>query len=218
MFEALALLGEVMSNYIDPSKFSDFLDDQRGERGISEFIKENPEALYWTFCRVSGHCRFLFREFPLGSQYIADYVILNSYSGVWEVMFIELEPVDDPVFNKSGTPSKRLAGAIKQVDDWTEYFDMHKDQVRADLVKWAKTKDLLKYSDTDHISNQSGDYLADPSSYLKDSYHIIMGRRNKLSREQHKRKASYHARRKIEIMSYDRIKDLIDVRYKNKEP
>lgn len=65
-----------MSNYIDPKDFSHFLDSQKGEREMSKFIEENPEVLYWIFCRLSGHCRFMFREFPLGSQYIADYVIL----------------------------------------------------------------------------------------------------------------------------------------------
>ncbi|QTL34937.1 Shedu anti-phage system protein SduA domain-containing protein [Pseudoalteromonas viridis] len=207
-----------MGNYIDPKEFSDFLDSQKGEREISKFIEENPEVLYWTFCRLSGHCRFMFREFPLGSQYIADYVILNSYSGVWEVMFIELEPVDDPVFNKSGTPSQRFAGSIKQVDDWAEYFDMHREQIRADLVKWAKSKDMLGYSRSERISNMSGDYLADPSSYLRDSYHILIGRRDEISRAGHKRKAMYKSRHSIEVISYDRIKDLVELRYSDPKP
>ena len=207
-----------MEKYITPSEFSTFLEKEKGERGISKFLSNRPEILYWTFCRAGGHCRYVFREFPLGSQYLVDYVVLNSYSGLWEVMFIELEPVDDCIFTKAKVPSKRFAGAIKQVDDWAEYFDMNKAQVRADLVKWAKEKDILGYDDADIMSNNSGDYLADPESFLKDSYHIIIGLRNKVSRESHKRKATYTSKHGIEVMSYDRIQDLVNVRYENPEP
>ena len=45
--------------------------------------------------------------------------MLNSYSGAWEDMFVELEPVGDPVFTKAGVPGRRLAGALKQVEDWS---------------------------------------------------------------------------------------------------
>ncbi len=207
-----------MNEYIKPSDFSSFLDNETGERGISKFLENRPQILYWTFCRSGGHCRFVFREFPLGSQYKADFVILNSYSGVWEVMFIELEPVDDMAFTKAGVPSKRMAGAIKQVDDWGAYFDMHKLQVRSELVRWAQSNDILKYDDSDPLSNMSGDYLADPASYLTDSYHIVIGRRDNISSESHKRKAMYKTKRNIEIMTYDRLRDLVNLRYKDPEP
>ena len=75
--------------YIKPEEFEAFLDAQKGERGISEFLKNRPQILYWTLCGGGGgHCRYVFREFPLGSSYVADFVVVNSYSGVWEVMFI----------------------------------------------------------------------------------------------------------------------------------
>lgn len=202
-----------MTEYIKPEEFASFLDTEKGERGISEFLAQRPQILYWTFCRASGHCRFVFREFPLGSQYKVDYVILNSYSGAWEVMFIELEPVNDPVFTKAGTPTKSFSKAIKQVDDWAEYYDMNKPQVRSDLVNWALEKDILGYEDDGIICNDTGDYLADPSSYLEDSYHIIIGRRDNLDRASHKRKATYTSKHGIEVVSYDRLKDLVDIRY-----
>lgn len=205
-----------MTDYISPKDFSQFLDETKGEREVSKYLEQHSQILYWTLCRASGHCRFVFREFPLGSDYKVDYVIVNSYSGVWEMMFIELEPVDDPVFTKAGVPTKRLAGAIKQLGDWKEYVDMHKDSVRATLVKWAEHgKDILGYSGVEHISNYSGDYLADPASYLADSYHIVIGRRDNVSRSGHKRKASYTLQHRMEIMSYDRILDLVRDRYKD---
>lgn len=199
--------------YISPQDFKHFLDSQTGERGVSEFLHKRPQILYWTMCRRSGHDRYVFREFPLGSQYKADFVVLNSYSGVWEVMFIELEPVDDPVFTKEGKPSKRFSGALKQVDDWAEYFDQNKQHLRSELVRWAKNNDILGYSDGDEPCNFSGQMLADPSSFLTESFHIIIGRRDKLNSDEHRRKATYAFKHRIEVMSYDRLTDLVNDRY-----
>lgn len=207
----------MLKEYIEPNKFKSFLDTQTGERGISDFLKNRPQILYWTLCRAGGHCRFMFREFPIGTAKVADYVIVNSYSGAWEVMFIELEPVDDQVFTKAGKPNKRLAQALKQVDDWVEYYDLNKQQIRSDLVRLSRNKDILDYDSFEEPMNLSGDYLSDPYSYIKDSYHIIIGRRNELRREDHKRKSTYSIRHQIEIMSYDRLVDVVRARYSNTE-
>ena len=99
--------------YVNPSDFQSFLDAQTGERQVADFIRQKPQVLYWALCGRSGHCRFVFHEFPLGSSFVADFVVLNSYSGVWEVKFVEFEPVDERIFTKAGVPAKRLAGAIK---------------------------------------------------------------------------------------------------------
>jgi hypothetical protein len=133
-------------------------------------------------------------------------------------MFIELEPVDDPVFNKAGTPSKRLAGAIKQIDDWIEYYEEHKPEIRSELVRWSSERDLLGYDSSEEAINMSGDRLADPSSYLKESFHILIGRRNKIDRQGHRRKATYSAKHAIDVRSYDMLLDLAKVRYANPEP
>lgn len=204
-----------MEEYIPPLMFYGFLNEQTGERSMSEFLKERPEILYWTFCRPGGHTRFVFREFPIGSRYIADFVVVNSHSSAWKVKFIELEPIDDPVFTKAGTPSKRLSQALKQVDDWAEYYDAHKGQIRADLVEWAKNKDLLKYNDGNNPSNYAGDYLADPQTRLIESFHIIIGRREKMSSHNNRRKGTYSSKHGIEIISYDRFLDLVNDRYAN---
>jgi hypothetical protein len=207
-----------MNEYIKPSDFEEFLDQQKGERGMSSFLEKRPQILYWCLCGTGGHTRFVFREFPIGTQYVADYVVVNSYSGLWQVKFVELEPVDDLVFTKKGTPTKRFAEAIKQADDWAEYFENNKNQIRQELVRWAKDKDILGYdSDDDNPVNYSGNYLVDPNSSLWESFHIIIGRRDKLSSKSHHRKATYHKRHNIDVRSYDMLLDLVNTRYANSE-
>jgi hypothetical protein len=206
----------VSSEYVDPGVLAELLDTSAGERELLSYFGKHPHAIYWTLCRMGGHCRYVFREFPLGSSYVADFVLLNSYSGTWEVKFVELEPASTKVFTKSGVPAQRLGAAVKQVDDWCEYFERHREQVRADLVRWARTKDLLGYSEGETPSNFSGNLLSDPSTYLLFSSYVFVGRRQDLSSQEHTHKARFSSRHNVEVATYDRILDLVRERYKNR--
>lgn len=201
--------------YVAPAEFKALLDSEAGERGLSEFLRTKPQLLYWALCRTGGHCRYVFREFPLGSSHVSDFAILNSYSGVWEVKFVELEPVGERLFTNAGVPVRRLAGAVKQVEDWADYFETNKPQVRADLARWAKTKDLLRYCDGDRPSNFSGQLLADPGTNLHESFHIFIGRRAATEDAEHKRKGQMSRRHNVEVATYDRLLDVVNDRYAN---
>ena len=205
------------TEYALAKEYPDLLESTKGEREVSEHLRKCPQLLYWALCRGAGHDRYVFREFPLGNSYKADFVVLNSYSGVWEVFFIELEPVDSRFFTNAGIPADRLRGAVKQVDDWRRYFEENKAQVRADFVRWAKQRDLLGYSSGDDPSNYSGNRLADPASYLDAKFKIIVGRRNALNPEEARWKAEFRNRHSVEVISYDRISDVVAARYRNKE-
>jgi hypothetical protein len=69
----------------DGVKLSDFealLDNSTGEREVAFYLKRHPRITYWTFCRASGHTRYVLNEFALGNEFAVDCVIVNSYSGV----------------------------------------------------------------------------------------------------------------------------------------
>lgn len=184
------------------------LNEQNGERGISAYLKENSDLLYWMLCAPGGHCRFVFYEFPLGSQFRADFVILNSYSGRWDIKFIELEPVDDKILTKKGKPSDRLATAYSQVESWKSYFRNHRAEVQSELARWAKTKDILGYSDGNRPCNRSGQCLSDMNVPLIANFYIIIGRRNELNYEHQLVKSGFVENRIAEVISYDRLLDV----------
>jgi hypothetical protein len=76
------------------------LSQSSGERNAAKFFRDNPELVVWGFCRTGGHSKYVLYECLFGSSYRADFVVPLSYSGTWEVSFIELEPVDDIIINK----------------------------------------------------------------------------------------------------------------------
>jgi hypothetical protein len=202
---------------VDVGHLRTILATTTGEREITEYLKRNPWIAYWTICPASGHDRFAIYEFPLGSSFKCDLLLLNSYSGVWEAIFVEFEPVDDPVFTKKHIPSKCLAIAQRQIDDWRNYVEDNKDHIRKDLVRFAKKFDKLGYScRREEPSNYSGNRLSDPNSYLEFKFKIIIGRSSQLSPEVRRLMGRSHGHYDLEIISYDRLLYLAEMRYENK--
>jgi hypothetical protein len=144
---------------------------KKGEREATKFLKANPQIVLWSFCWTGGHSKYVLNEFPLGSKYRADFVVLLSYSFGWEITFIELENTDDIVVTKAGRPSKRLNSAISQIHDWNDYIKNNRASVQKDLSDWCMKKDLLGWHTKDGLpSNYTADYLHDPNIHIKLRY------------------------------------------------
>jgi hypothetical protein len=179
-----------------------------GERKACQFIKANPEVLLWAFCTRGGHSLYVLPEFPFGSNYRADFVIPFSYSGAWEVHLVELEPPSDLIFTKSGRPTKRLNGAISQIGDWKTFIQQNHVLIRKDLSDWCMKKDVLGLSSMSPPSNHTGDFLNDPQSYVEFHYHIVIGRRGRVTQEIRRKMNQYRYDARIEICTYDRLLDI----------
>jgi hypothetical protein len=189
-------------------RIDNILGNTTGERDVAKFLADNPVVMRWAVCKTGGHMTYVLKEFPFGSQYKADFVVPMSYSGMWEVNLIELEPHDDMVITKEGIPSNRLNKAISQIHEWREYVEMNPLQFRNDLANWCKKKDLLGIEDKNtEPSNFTGNLLRSPETYIKYNYFIFIGKRGKINAEQRKRINQYYSDG-IKIHSYGRVVDI----------
>lgn len=189
---------------VDPKAFGRLLASEATERRLHLYIRRHPWILYWAVCPASGHSRYVLSGFPLGSRHRTDFAILNSYSGAFEVTFVELEPASDRVFTKAGTPSRRMAGAIKQIDDWREYFMAHQHEVRRTLKDWAVRHDLLGYSERAPLNYAAQEFM-DPSTPLLDRYLVVIGRSSQQPVESRSLAGRFRAGYDTKILSYDRL-------------
>ena len=191
----------------------------KGERAATKFLKEHPEVVVSKFCMTGGHSKYVLNEFPLGSRFRADFVVPFSYSGVWEVNFVELENTDDMVITKEGKPSQRLNSAISQINDWSDYIERNRVSVQKDLSDWCMKKDLLKWhQDEQPPSNDTSDYLHDPEIYIDFKFHIIIGRRDNISKEKRRKMNQYSKNTIIKVGTYDCFIDIAknyDRHYRN---
>ena len=161
---------------IASSKVRSFFDNTTGERAALRFLKANPELLFWSFFSLGGHMEYIVPEFGLGKELVCDFILLQSYSAGWKIVFVECEPVDDRVFNKDRTPSKRLRIAQKQIGDWQRYADVDGTSLRIQMADACKKKDIWqrprRKSDP---SSFSGMKLQDPKTTIQFEYAIVIG-------------------------------------------
>ncbi|WP_414586680.1 Shedu anti-phage system protein SduA domain-containing protein [Scytonema sp. PCC 10023] len=183
------------------------LDQAKGEREIHAFLKEEPLLVWATFMNCGGHSDYVIPEFSLSGKYYADFVVMQSFSGGWNIAFIELEPVDEKPFNQHGNPSKRLRGAIKQIDDWQDFEKDEGASLRSHLADAAQKYDTL-YPER-NLAREPWCVkmpLRDPKTYLCCEYFIVMGRRSHFDEKLiHVKSKFARHHNNVEILTYDRF-------------
>ncbi len=107
--------------------------------GISQ---KHPRVLLAAFSGF-GDGRLVVAEFPLGSEYRADFVTLSPFSGGWEINFVEMEPPTARLFNADGSAAKSLNRARAQIADWRTFVEKNRTAVVRDLARFAQEKDLV---------------------------------------------------------------------------
>lgn len=192
-------------------RFIQALDQATGERKIHAFLKKEPLLVWATFMNCGGHSDYVIPEFSLGSKYRTDFVVMQSFSGGWNVAFIELEPVDEEPFDrKTSNPSKRLRGAIKQVNDWRDFEMDEGATLRSQLADAAQKNDTL-YPERNLAREPSCAKmpLRDPQTYLCCEYFIVMGRRSHFDDKliHAKSKFARHSNN-VKILTYDRFSEV----------
>jgi hypothetical protein len=188
------------------NRFVKVLDQAKGEREIHAFLKEEPLLVWATFMNCGGHSDYVIPEFSLSGRYYADFVVMQSFSGGWNIAFIELEPVDEKPFNQEGNPYKRLRGAIKQINDWHDFENEEGASLRSHLADAAKKYDTLYPERNLAREPQCVKMpLRDPKTYLCCKYFIVMGRRSHFDEELIHVKSKFARHHNVEILTYDRF-------------
>lgn len=180
-----------------------------GERAAAAFLAKNPILLRWAFGSTGGHASYVLHEFPIGINYKADFVVISSWSGAWEVVFVELEPVSERLVTKQGVPTKRIAGAIKQIVDWDDQVIRNRATIQQDLADRCMTRDILKWSSHGRDpSNYTGDKLRDVRTHVHFEYGIVAGRRAQITAEARAQANRFSNRLDLTLRSYDAFVDI----------
>ncbi len=86
---------------------------------------------------------YLFPEFPLGSDYKADYLLVGKGSGGFEFVFIELEAPNGRITNKGGNLGNAFSKGLSQIDDWARWLDSNFSSLESYFLSHAKVGDAL---------------------------------------------------------------------------
>ena len=103
------------------------------EEDSQNYLKNNPEILLYAFAN-QWHVNELIPKFKFGADFVSDFVIVSGQSWYYDIFLIELEPPTTGPFNKDGTYSQRLNGAMKQINEWFDWIRINEDYFRKSLA------------------------------------------------------------------------------------
>lgn len=203
------------------------LNQSNGERKIHDFLKKEPLLVWATFMDCGGHSDYVIPEFSFGTNYRADFAVMQSFSGGWNVAFVELEPVGSKPFyfrnkkppkNTNQLPKKiikksaRFSGALDQVKDWRKFERCNGTTLRENLANACKRYDTL--FPERNLAREAWCAklpLRDSQTYLNFKYFIVMGRRSHFDEDLIQEKAQLPLEHsEIKLLTYDRFIEVAD--------
>jgi hypothetical protein len=181
------------------------------EEPVYQFMASHPSL--FNFIHKRG---FVLTKFPLGSEYITDFIVLGrelfSNSPFLIATLIEIEPPSTQLFTKSGDPSSKLTHVLRQIQDWKTWVSNNsayfKDRLISNMLKPTEIKLMthkLGKADIEDIRNLA-------LRGIRPRYLIICGRRANLTTMDRIRLTEMNEDlRNIHVITYDVIlEELLD--------
>lgn len=104
------------------------------ERSILNFIRDR--RAYFIVASIlldydfGHHGRYLFREFPLGTSFAADFLIIGRGSGGHRFIFVEFENVYGRITSGDGDLGEVYRKGLTQIGEWQTWLDSNFGQLR----------------------------------------------------------------------------------------
>ena len=194
------------------------LDRCEREEDVQQFLTKHLWILLDSFA-FPWAVREGIPKFKLGNEFVTDFLVVTGQSFRYEFILVEIEPPNESLFTKAGTPAKRLSQAVKQVSDWNGWIAHNTTFFRREVVRSLREIDASLSKEerwtrgiehgVDQIDPDSrGAKKFFPPTYPPSvAFKIIIGRRDGLSTEDNERRASLcqMAGNSLEIVTYDRL-------------
>lgn len=119
------------------------------EREILNFINASNEhyflvgSIMKAFFRFGHHDSSIFSEFPLGTSFKVDYLLLGRNSHGWHFIFVEFEALNGQVTTKNGDFGVVLRKGESQIKDWEIWLEKNFSLLTEFFLKKIKPNDSL---------------------------------------------------------------------------
>jgi hypothetical protein len=165
--------------------------DVGDEHAVQSFLEGHDHI----FQAIMPYCRYIHREFRLGDEYRADFVLLGNSPNIIgiDVVLVELESPKCKLFTKTGDPTKELSHAMRQIRDWRAWI---RNNRRYYLERLGKV--------FHHLLGHGRGFLGSLWGSI-DNYGIVIGRRDELSDEQKEKLRALIQEDGHSVMTYDTL-------------
>lgn len=166
------------------------------ELDIKRYVQNN--VFYHIPASIFSHYDFghheavLFKEFPLGTKYIADYLLVGRASGGWQFIFVEFENPYGRITLADGNPGEAIRKGMNQIDEWKPFIEGYFSTLSAEFEKYTKQplpKEFTRFDST------------------RMHYVVVAGRRSDYNETTRLFQRRSDTERNIKILHYDNILD-----------
>ena len=168
------------------------------ELDIKHFIQDNHyyfiPASVFTLFNFGHHDAFLFKEFPLGTRYVADYLLIGKSSDGYSFVFVEFEHPYRNITLQDGELGEAFRKGINQVKDWKRFLESQFNAVSDELKKNSNT----------NINLPDEMYTYDSS---RMNYVVVAGKRSDFNENTYRIRREYIRDNNIFLLHYDNLFD-----------
>lgn len=157
------------------------------EREILNFINSSSDnnfivgSIMKEFFNFGHHEAHIFSEFPLGTSYKVDYLLLGLNSDGWHFVFIELEAVYGQITNKNGDFGTVLRKGESQIKDWEIWLERNFNSLTEFFLRKIKPNDFLptEFYNYDRTRVQYVVVAGRRSDFNERTYRLVRELKNK---------------------------------------
>ena len=177
--------------------FEDLLSDSHiTELDIKRYIQNNgfyhiPASIFKHY-DFGHHEAVLFKEFPLGTKYIAAYLLVGRASGGWQFIFVEFENPYRRITLTDGNPGEVIRKGLNQIDEWKPFIEGYYSTLSAEFEKYAGQPLPIEFTRFDST---------------RMHYVVVAGRRENYNQTTRLFQRRSESERNIKILHYDNILD-----------
>jgi len=174
------------------------------ESELSPFLKEHSLLIQNALNVHAWNCVVCEPEFRLGSDYVADFIILSADSGSWHAVLIEVQDHQNKIYNQNGNMTQQLNEGHRQIHDWNIWINEHPVEFRQSISKLVSSEPA-QCSRVD-VHTNAGAEIRDIKTVISTTFKILIGRREFLNQTNNKRRSEFRDAN-IEIVTFDRLLD-----------
>lgn len=166
------------------------------ELDVKRYIQNNgfyhiPASIFANY-HFAHHEAVLFKEFPLGTRYRADYLLAGRASGGWQFVFVEFENPYGSITVRSGDFGETIRKGLNQINQWKLFIEGHYSVLTSEFEKYA-----VRLLDTEFTKFDS----------TRMHYAVVAGRRSDYCDYTRRLQRLEEERENIKILHYDNILD-----------
>ena len=157
---------------VEAEKFAEILSSSVNEQQFQKYIKENrkwfiPGSIFLDY-NFGHHDAYLFPEQKLGTDYIADYMLIGKNSDGYSIVLVEFENANTEFILKTeNMEAESVRKGLTQIRDWKRWLDSNREFFLRNIGLINQGIDIPTYRIYYYLVVSRREYMNDRATELR---------------------------------------------------